>query len=90
MAGYRPGRAVAGRGIDGYAFVGEVVTDGPSNPLMSEVERGGSWLQAYADAALDHHRPVLGFVGWRMAFRGLRSGLRGLDAAVVQARRSSA
>ncbi|NDR58249.1 cytochrome d ubiquinol oxidase subunit II [Aliiruegeria sabulilitoris] len=58
-------------GIDGYAFVGAVVTDGPSNPLLSEVTRGGSWLDAYSVRPWIAIAPVLGFAGILMAARTL-------------------
>lgn len=61
-------------GIDGFAFVGEVVTDGPSNPLYSEVARGGSWLSAYAERPWIVVAPLMGFVGMGLALRGLISG----------------
>ncbi|SNS23492.1 cytochrome d ubiquinol oxidase subunit II [Tropicimonas sediminicola] len=56
-------------GIDGFAFAGEVVTDGPSNPLLSEVIRGGSWLDAYGDRPWIAIAPLMGFVGILMAAR---------------------
>ncbi len=58
-------------GIDGYAIVSAVVTDGPSNPLLSEVERGGSWLDAYSTRPWIAIAPVLGFVGILMAARSM-------------------
>ncbi|MBY4893018.1 cytochrome d ubiquinol oxidase subunit II [Rhodobacteraceae bacterium N5(2021)] len=61
-------------GIDGFAIVGEVVTDGPSNPLYSEVARGGSWLSAYADRPWIILAPLMGFAGMAMAVRGLMAG----------------
>jgi len=60
--------------IPGFQIVGDVVTDGPSNPLLSEVTRGGSWLQAYADRPWITIAPVLGFLGMLMTIRGLRKG----------------
>ena len=59
-------------GIDGYAIVGPVVADGPSNPLYSDVAKGGSWLAAYAVRPWIAIAPVLGFLGMAMAIRGLR------------------
>ncbi len=74
LAGY----AIAGLwlsfGIDGYAMVGQVVVDGPSNPLHSDVVREGSWLAAYGKRPWIAIAPVLGFLGMIMAIRGLRSG----------------
>ncbi|MFV0246140.1 MAG: cytochrome d ubiquinol oxidase subunit II [Qingshengfaniella sp.] len=60
-------------GIPGYAMVGPVVTDGPSNPLYSEVTRGGSWLGAYAARPWIVIAPALGLIGMAMAVRGLRA-----------------
>ncbi|MET0224824.1 MAG: cytochrome d ubiquinol oxidase subunit II [Dokdonella sp.] len=31
-------------GVKGYAIVGPALVDAPSNPLLKQVERGGSWL----------------------------------------------
>nr|WP_321510868.1 cytochrome d ubiquinol oxidase subunit II [uncultured Celeribacter sp.] len=61
-------------GIDGYQIVSEVVKDGPSNPLLSEVTRGGSWMDAYAARPWIAIAPALGFIGIALAVRGLRSG----------------
>ncbi|WP_323769994.1 cytochrome d ubiquinol oxidase subunit II [Antarctobacter sp.] len=61
-------------GVDGFALAGDVVANGPSNPLYSEVTRGGSWLSAYADRPWIAVAPVMGFVGIAMAVLGLRAG----------------
>ena len=61
-------------GVDGFAIVGEVVKDGPSNPLYSEVTRGGSWLDAYAARPWIAIAPALGFLGIALAVLGLRAG----------------
>ncbi|CUH51616.1 cytochrome d ubiquinol oxidase subunit II [Shimia marina] len=61
-------------GIDGYVFVGEVVTDGPSNPLYSDVSRSASWLTAYAERPWIAVAPVMGFLGMGLAIRGLNRG----------------
>ncbi|SMO98761.1 cytochrome bd-I ubiquinol oxidase subunit 2 apoprotein [Thalassovita litoralis] len=61
-------------GIDGFAIVGDVVTDGPSNPLYSEVARGGSWLSAYGARPWIAIAPLMGFVGIALAVLGLRAG----------------
>jgi len=61
-------------GVQGYAIVGDVVTDGPSNPLYSEVVRTGSWLSAYAARPWIVLGPALGLLGMAMAVRGLRAG----------------
>jgi len=64
-------------GIDGFSIVGEVVKDGPSNPLYSEVARGGSWLDAYAARPWIAVAPVLGFLGIAFAVLGMRAGREG-------------
>jgi cytochrome bd ubiquinol oxidase subunit II len=59
-------------GFQGYAIVGEAVTDGPSNPLFSEVTRTSTWLIAYAERPWIVIAPILGFAGMIMAVRSLR------------------
>lgn len=61
-------------GIDGFRIVGEVVTDGPSNPLYSTVERGGSWLAAYTLRPWIMIAPLMAFAGIALAIRGLQAG----------------
>lgn len=61
-------------GIDGYQIVGEVVKDGPSNPLYSEVAHGGSWMAAYSERPWIVIAPVMAFIGIAMAVMGLRKG----------------
>ena len=61
-------------GVDGYSIAGEVVADGPSNPLYSEVTRGGSWLGAYAARPWIVIAPAMGFVGIALAVLGMRAG----------------
>ncbi|WP_417719414.1 cytochrome d ubiquinol oxidase subunit II [Salipiger sp.] len=61
-------------GIDGYHLVGDVVTDGPSNPLFSEVRREGSWLAAYGTRPWIAVAPLMGFAGIALAVRGLIGG----------------
>lgn len=72
MAGYALAGLWLAYGIDGFAFAGEVVTDGPSNPLRSDVERGGSWLAAYGVRPWIVVAPIMGFTGMALAIRGLR------------------
>ncbi|SIO23018.1 cytochrome bd-I ubiquinol oxidase subunit 2 apoprotein [Rhodovulum sp. ES.010] len=64
-------------GIDGYRFLDQVVTDGPSNPLMSEVMRGGSWLSAYDERPWIVIAPIMGFAGAALAFAGFKFGREG-------------
>ncbi|WP_116133874.1 cytochrome d ubiquinol oxidase subunit II [Tropicimonas sp. IMCC34043] len=58
-------------GIDGFRIVGDVVRDGPSNPLLSEVARDQSWLVAYSTRPWIAIAPILGFIGILMAARSL-------------------
>jgi len=74
MAGFALAGIWLAFGVDGYAIVGAVVADGPSNPLHSEVSRGSSWLAAYGARPWIAIAPALGFLGMAMAIRGLRSG----------------
>ena len=74
MAGFALAGVWLAFGVDGYAIVGAVVADGPSNPLHSEVSRENSWLAAYSARPWIAIAPVLGFIGMAMAIRGLRSG----------------
>ncbi|AWB08339.1 cytochrome d ubiquinol oxidase subunit II (plasmid) [Azospirillum humicireducens] len=56
-------------GLPGYALVGTVVTDGPSNPLFKQVElRPGGWLANYASHPWMVAAPVLGVLGPAGAF----------------------
>ncbi|OWY00063.1 cytochrome d ubiquinol oxidase subunit II [Thioclava sp. IC9] len=61
-------------GIKGYHVTSVVPANGPSNPLFSTVEHGGSWMQAYADRPWIAMAPILGLAGIAMAVRGLRAG----------------
>ena len=73
IAGYALAGLWLAFGFQGYAIVGEVVTDGPSNPLFSEVTRTSTWLTAYADRPWIVIAPILAFAGMIMAVRDLRS-----------------
>ncbi|WP_068300353.1 cytochrome d ubiquinol oxidase subunit II, partial [Pararhodobacter sp. CCB-MM2] len=64
-------------GIDGYRIVTEVVANGPSNPLYSEVARDTSWLAAYVTRPWIIVAPIAAFAGIAMAVRGLRAGREG-------------
>ena len=74
LAGYALAGLWLAFGISGYAFVTEPPHDGPSNPLLSEVTRSGSWLAAYALRPWIIIAPVMGFVGTFMARRALSTG----------------
>ena len=73
IAGYALAGIWLAFGMQGYAIVGEAVTDGPSNPLFSEVQRTSTWLIAYAERSWIVIAPVLAFLGMVMTVRGLRS-----------------
>jgi cytochrome d ubiquinol oxidase subunit II len=64
--------------VEAYRFAGPVVTDGPSNPLYSQVVRGGSWLAAYGERPWIAVAPALGFLGALGAWAGLRARVEGL------------
>ena len=74
IAGYVLAGLWLALGIEGYAIVGEVITDGPSNPLYSDVARSASWLVSYAERPWIAVAPVMGLAGMVMAVRGLRAG----------------
>lgn len=74
IAGYLLAGLWLAFGIEGYAIVGDVVTDGPSNPLYSEVARTGSWLSAYATRPWIALAPILALAGMSLAVMGLRAG----------------
>ncbi|SUZ31243.1 Cytochrome bd-I ubiquinol oxidase subunit 2 [Roseibaca ekhonensis] len=74
IAGYALAGLWLAFGITGFQMVGQVVTDGPSNPLMSAVVREGSWLNAYNVRPWAMIAPVMGFVGMALAVRGLARG----------------
>ena len=65
-------------GIDGYRFVGEVAGDGPSNPLLSEVVREGSWMTAYSERPWIAIAPIMGIGGAALAFVLFRARREGL------------
>jgi len=74
IAGYALAGLWLAFGITGFVMVGDVVPNGPSNPLLSDVLREGSWLAAYAVRPWAMIAPVLGFAGMALAVRGLARG----------------
>lgn len=65
--------------VDGYRIVGDVVTDGPSNPLHKDVAREGmAWFANYAARPWLLTAPALGFLGAAAAFLGMRARWEGL------------
>lgn len=65
-------------GIPGYQIVGTVDVSGPSNPLLTEVVRGGSWLDSYTLRPWIAVAPLLGILGLAGASVGMRAGREGL------------
>lgn len=63
--------------MDGYSFAAVVDPNGPSNPLATEVIKGGSWLSAYGERPWIVIAPIMGFVGLGLAVLGLKNGWQG-------------
>ena len=61
-------------GISAYEFTSAVPADGPSNPLLTEVARQGSWMAAYSARPWIVVAPILGFAGAALAYLGLKAG----------------
>ncbi|MGR6467118.1 cytochrome d ubiquinol oxidase subunit II [Rhizobium sp. PAMB 3182] len=74
MAGYALAGVWLAAGIQAYAFSVPPLANGPSNPLLSEVVRQGSWMAAYSARPWIIVSPILGFAGAFLAFLGLRAG----------------
>ncbi|MCQ2005704.1 cytochrome d ubiquinol oxidase subunit II [Rhizobium sp. NRK18] len=74
MAAYALAGIWLAAGIQAYAFSVPPVANGPSNPLLSEVVRQGSWMAAYSARPWIIVSPILGFAGAFLAFLGLRAG----------------
>ncbi|MBN9528616.1 MAG: cytochrome d ubiquinol oxidase subunit II [Alphaproteobacteria bacterium] len=64
-------------GIPGYQYAAAPNPVGPSNPLLTEMVRGGSWLAAYAARPWIAVAPVLGVAGIALATLGLGRGAGG-------------
>jgi len=60
-------------GIDAYSLTSDFVANGPSNPLLSDVAKGGSWLAAYSARPWIVIAPVLGLGGMLMAALSLKA-----------------
>ena len=68
-------------GLPGYQITSQVVTDGPSNPLLKTAELGGvagGWLHNYARMPLSALAPLLGLAGALAAAVLLRARRGGL------------
>ena len=74
-------------GIDGFAISGDVVTDGPSNPLLKQVETA-SWMSNYSQWPLMLLAPVgtylFAALTW-LLLRANRGGLGFLTSSVTVA-----
>ncbi|WP_114377608.1 cytochrome d ubiquinol oxidase subunit II [Elioraea thermophila] len=69
--------------VEGYRIVSEVVTDGPSNPLLKEVEVvAGAWFDNYAARPWLLVAPATGLIGALLAWATLRLRLEGLPIIV--------
>lgn len=66
-------------GIPAYSYAGSIDPSGPSNPLLAEIVRGGSWLNAYTVRPWIAVAPLMGFAGIGLATLGLRKGLGGFS-----------
>ncbi len=74
MAGYALAGLWLAFGVDGYLMVTEAAINGPSNPLLTEVGREGSWLVAYALRPWILIAPIMGFAGIGLAVLSLSRG----------------
>ncbi|MRU16552.1 cytochrome d ubiquinol oxidase subunit II [Roseovarius sp. A21] len=74
MAGYALAGLWLAMGIDGYTMTTQAAVNGPSNPLLTEVAREGSWLAAYATRPWIVIAPAMGFVGMALAYLSLWRG----------------
>ena len=74
MAGYALAGLWLAVGIDGYTMTTQAVVNGPSNPLLTEVAREGSWLAAYATRPWIVIAPAMGFAGMALAYLSLWRG----------------
>jgi cytochrome bd ubiquinol oxidase subunit II len=60
--------------IDGYRIAGDVVSDGPSNPLAKTVVReSGAWLTNYGSMSWTLLAPIFGFLGAALAIAFTRA-----------------
>ncbi|AJE45725.1 cytochrome d ubiquinol oxidase subunit II [Celeribacter indicus] len=64
-------------GIPAYHYVGVVDPAGPSNPHLTAMARGGSWLATYQIRPWIAVAPVLGVIGIALAAFGLSRGAGG-------------
>ena len=75
--------------IDGYSISGDVLRDGPSNPLMKQVTTvAGGWLANYGKSPLIFLAPSMAFVGAALTILLLgrrRSGLAIVASALTVA-----
>lgn len=74
LAGYLLAGLWLALGIQGYHYPAPIPHDAPSNPLIYEIQRSGSWLLAYAERPWIAIAPVCGVVGCVISYLALRSG----------------
>ncbi|MHA7826063.1 MAG: cytochrome d ubiquinol oxidase subunit II [Roseovarius sp.] len=74
LAGYALAGLWLAFGIDGYVMTTQAAVDGPSNPLLTEVAREGSWLAAYSVRPWIVIAPAMGFAGMALAYLSLWRG----------------
>lgn len=71
LAGYLIAGLWLAFGVEGYHYVSPPPHDGPSNPLLHQIVREGSWLAAYQLRPWIIVAPVMGIVGTIMAWVSL-------------------
>lgn len=64
-------------GIPAFYYVGEIDPAGPSNPHLTTMAQGGSWLESYRIRPWITVAPVLGVIGLSLAAFGLSRGAGG-------------
>jgi cytochrome d ubiquinol oxidase subunit II len=62
-------------GVHGYTITSEVVTGGPSNPLLKTASHEGSWLANYSSHSWMLIAPISGFLGAIATFVAIRARL---------------
>jgi len=72
---YAAGGVWLAYGDIGFAHVGDIAVDGPSNPRMTQtVAQAGAWLDNYSTYPFLMALPALGLAGPLIALWGIRSG----------------
>lgn len=71
LVGYVLGGVWLAYGIQGYGYPAPPPTEGLSNPLLVEITRTPSWLQAYSDRSWIMIAPIMGVIGMVMTWWAL-------------------